>query len=88
MLQSLTSYLSQPVTPGEAGNYIWATIYVVIVIAGVSVVVLIMNWGERKALAKSIQNKVVRLDLLKRRTFSYDTARYYGAKLVARFSRR
>jgi Domain of unknown function (DUF1992) len=44
--------------------------------------------GERKALAKSIQNKVVRLDLLKRRTFSYDTARYYGAKLTARFSRR
>jgi hypothetical protein len=44
--------------------------------------------GERRALAKSIQNKVVRLDLLKRRTFSYDTARYYGAKLAARFSRR
>ena len=27
--------------------------------------------GERLALAKSIQNKLIRLDLLKRRTFSY-----------------
>jgi NADH-quinone oxidoreductase subunit H len=51
MLQYLQSYLSQPVTPGEAGNYIWATVYVLAVIIGVSLVVLIMNWGERKALA-------------------------------------
>ncbi len=51
MLQSLTSYLNQPVTPGEAGNYIWATIYVLAVIIGISLVVVFMNWGERKALA-------------------------------------
>jgi NADH-quinone oxidoreductase subunit H len=51
MLEYLTSYLSQPVTPGEAGNYIWATIYILLVIAGVSIVVLFMNWGERKAMA-------------------------------------
>lgn len=51
MLQYLQSYLSQPVTPGEAGNYIWATVYVLAVIIGVSLTVLIMNWGERKALA-------------------------------------
>jgi hypothetical protein len=44
--------------------------------------------GERFALAKSIQNKVIRLDLLKRRTFSYDTAHFYGAKLVAKLTRR
>jgi hypothetical protein len=44
--------------------------------------------GERLALAKSIQNKVIRLDLLKRRTFSYDTARFYGAKLVAKLTGR
>lgn len=44
--------------------------------------------GERKALAKTIQNKVIRLDLLKRRSFSYDTARYYGARLVAKLIRR
>jgi DnaJ-like protein len=44
--------------------------------------------GERLALAKRIQNKVVRLDLLKRRTFSYDTARLYGAKVVAKLTGR
>ncbi|MFB3812714.1 MAG: NADH-quinone oxidoreductase subunit H [Terriglobales bacterium] len=51
LLTYITSYLSQPVTPGEAGNYIWATIYILAVIIGVSLVVLTMNWGERKALA-------------------------------------
>lgn len=51
MLQYVTGYLSQPVTPGEAGNYVWALIYVLVVIMGVSGVVLGMNWGERKALA-------------------------------------
>ena len=44
--------------------------------------------GERTALAKTIQNKVIRLDLLKRRSFSNDTARYYGAQLVAKLTRR
>jgi NADH-quinone oxidoreductase subunit H len=51
MLQYVTSYLSQPVTPGEAGNYVWATVYVLAVILGVSLVVLSMNWIERKAMA-------------------------------------
>jgi NADH-quinone oxidoreductase subunit H len=51
MLAYLQSYLSQPVTPGEAGNYVWATIYVVAVVIGVSLAVLAMNWIERKALA-------------------------------------
>jgi len=44
--------------------------------------------GERKALAKSIQWKVIRFDLLKRRSFSMQTTRYYGRKLVRKFSRR
>ena len=44
--------------------------------------------GERKALAKSIQWKVIRFNLLKRRSFSMQTTRYYGRKLVRKFSRR
>jgi NADH-quinone oxidoreductase subunit H len=51
MLESLTSYLNSNVTPGEAGNYIWATIYILVVVAMVSLAVMVMNWGERKALA-------------------------------------
>ncbi|MBI3058637.1 MAG: DUF1992 domain-containing protein [Deltaproteobacteria bacterium] len=42
--------------------------------------------GERKATAKSIQWKIVRLDLLKRRSFPMQTVRYYGKKLVRKFS--
>ncbi len=44
--------------------------------------------GERKALMKSIQWKVVRLDLLKRRLFPVHSARYYGKKLVSKFHAR
>lgn len=44
--------------------------------------------GERRALAKSIQQKIIHLDLLKRRSLSMDTVRYYGQKLVHRFARR
>jgi NADH-quinone oxidoreductase subunit H len=51
MLQQVLSYLNSTVTPGEAGNYIWATIYVLVVFAMISFCVIIMNWGERKALA-------------------------------------
>ncbi len=51
LLHYITAYLSQPVTPGEAGNYVWATVYILVVVAGVALVVLTMNWGERKALA-------------------------------------
>src|ERR671922_2976670 len=38
--------------------------------------------GERRALAKSIQAKVIRLDLLKRRSLSVASIRSYGRKLV------
>lgn len=43
--------------------------------------------GERRVLAKSIQWKMIRLDLLKRRSFSLDAVRLYGGKLAAKFSR-
>lgn len=39
---------------------------------------------ERRALAKSIQWKIIRLDLLKRRSMSTDQVRAYGKKLVSR----
>ncbi|HET8666997.1 MAG TPA: complex I subunit 1 family protein [Terriglobales bacterium] len=51
MLQQLLSYLNSSVTPGEAGNYLWATVYILVVFALVSLCVIVMNWGERKALA-------------------------------------
>jgi len=41
--------------------------------------------GERRALAKSIQFKMIRLDLLKRRSLSVASVRDYGRKLVAKF---
>jgi hypothetical protein len=41
--------------------------------------------GQRRALAKSIQFKMIRLDLLKRRTMSLASVRDYGRKLVAKF---
>ena len=44
--------------------------------------------GERKALAKEIEWKVIRLDLLKRRSFSLQTSRFYGKKLVRKFLHR
>jgi hypothetical protein len=44
--------------------------------------------GERKALAKSLQWKMIRLDLLKRRSMDLSSIRLYGRKLVAKFYRR
>ncbi len=40
---------------------------------------------EREATLKSIQWKMIRLDLLKRRSLSLQSVRYYGSKLVNRF---
>ena len=40
---------------------------------------------ERRALAKSIQAKMIRLDLLKRRSMSMASVRGYSRKLVAKF---
>jgi hypothetical protein len=41
--------------------------------------------GERRALAKSIQAKLIRLDLLKRPSMSMASVRGYSRKLVAKF---
>jgi NADH-quinone oxidoreductase subunit H len=51
MLKEFMSYLGSNVPPGNAGNELWALIYVFVIFAGVAVVVLSMNWLERKALA-------------------------------------
>jgi hypothetical protein len=44
--------------------------------------------GERRALAKSIQSKIIRLDLLNRRSTSMTSLRAYKRKLVAKFGLR
>ena len=41
--------------------------------------------GERRALAKSIQWKIIRLDMLKRRSLDQHSLRHYGRKLVDKF---
>jgi NADH-quinone oxidoreductase subunit H len=51
MLNYLSSYLHSNLTPGQAGNWVWALVYILIIFAGVSLAVVFMNWGERKALA-------------------------------------
>ena len=40
---------------------------------------------ERRSLAKSIQWKMIRLDMLKRRSLDLSAVRTYGRKLVAKF---
>ncbi|MGD0825857.1 MAG: complex I subunit 1 family protein [Terriglobales bacterium] len=47
----IMSYLGSTVTPGQAGSQFWALIYVLVIFAGVSLIVVCMNWLERKALA-------------------------------------
>jgi Domain of unknown function (DUF1992) len=44
--------------------------------------------SERKAMAKEIEWKMIRLDLLRRRSFSWQTTRFYGKKLVRRLLQR
>jgi Domain of unknown function (DUF1992) len=44
--------------------------------------------GERRALAKSIQWKLIRLDMLKRRSMDLNSLRTYSRKLVAKFQLR
>jgi hypothetical protein len=43
---------------------------------------------DRAALAKSIAWKMIHLDLLKRRSFGMQTARFYGNRLVDKFRHR
>jgi NADH-quinone oxidoreductase subunit H len=51
MVDSFMSYLGSTLSPGVAGNQLWALIYVFIIFTGVSIAVMAMNWIERKALA-------------------------------------
>ena len=51
MFDAITKYLSSATTPGEAGSIFWATIYILIITAGISLSVIAMNWLERKILA-------------------------------------
>ena len=44
--------------------------------------------GERKSLAKSLQWKMIRLDVLKRRSMNLASVRDYSRKIVAKLSRR
>jgi len=44
--------------------------------------------GERKSLAKSIQWKMIRLDILKRRSMNLTSVREYSHKLIAKLARR
>jgi len=44
--------------------------------------------GERKSLAKSLQWKIIRLDMLKRRSLDLGTVRSYSRKIVAKLSGR
>ena len=40
--------------------------------------------GQRRALAKSLQWKLIRLDLLKRRSLSLQSVRCYSGKIIAK----
>ncbi len=51
MLDYVTSYLSMNTTPGQAGNLVWALIYILLIFLGLSIAVIAMNWLERKILA-------------------------------------
>jgi len=44
--------------------------------------------SERKSLAKSLQWKMIRLDILKRRSMNLPSVRDYSRKLIAKLSRR
>jgi NADH-quinone oxidoreductase subunit H len=51
MLDYITSYLKSDQTPGQAGNLLWAFVYILLIFVGLSVAVIAMNWLERKILA-------------------------------------
>jgi NADH-quinone oxidoreductase subunit H len=50
-MRDFLSFLDSNLTPGVAGDYIWATIYVLLIFTGISIAVIAMNWLERKILA-------------------------------------
>jgi NADH-quinone oxidoreductase subunit H len=48
---NILNYLNSDTTPGQAGAYVWALVYILIIFAAVSLAVVAMNWLERKILA-------------------------------------
>src|SRR5438309_5691349 len=51
VVQYIQSYLESNQTPGAAGNFFWATVYILLVFVGLSVAVIAVNWLGRKSLA-------------------------------------
>jgi NADH-quinone oxidoreductase subunit H len=51
LIDYIQSYFGSNQTPGAAGNFFWATVYILLVFVGLSVAVIAMNWLERKILA-------------------------------------
>jgi NADH-quinone oxidoreductase subunit H len=51
IIDYIKSYLTSNLTPGAAGNFFWAFVYILLVFLGLSVAVIAMNWLERKILA-------------------------------------
>jgi len=51
LIQYIQSYRDSNQTPGAAGNFFWATVYILLVFVGLSIAVIAMNWLERKILA-------------------------------------
>jgi NADH-quinone oxidoreductase subunit H len=51
VIDYIQSYLGSNQTPGAAGNFFWATVYILLVFVGLSIAVIAMNWLERKILA-------------------------------------
>jgi NADH-quinone oxidoreductase subunit H len=50
-MRDFLGYLNSNQTPGEAGNMLWALIYILVIFTGISIAVIAMNWLERKILA-------------------------------------
>jgi NADH-quinone oxidoreductase subunit H len=50
-VQYIEGYVGSDKTPGAAGNFFWATVYILLVFVGLSIAVIAMNWLERKILA-------------------------------------
>ncbi len=44
-------YLKSSVTPGQAGDLLWMTVYVLVIFAGASLAIMAMVYAERKVLA-------------------------------------
>lgn len=50
-MPSILEYLKSTVTPGQAGDLVWMTIYVLVIFGGASLAIMCMVYAERKVLA-------------------------------------